>query len=510
MQAQQISERGFLSFPSVSDRYEIRSLLGRGGNGTAYLADDRDHRQPVVIKVMSGRAHSDSDPAVARFHAEVAATRQLDHPNIVRVLGDGVTADGRPYLVTEWVQGRSLSTVLEKSGPLATGDAIDAGKGIASALAHVHSRGLVHRDLKPSNVIIPGWPEAADYRHPKLVDFGVAGQLNHGVTQPGMIFGTLRYMSPEQIKGEQQSAATDVYGFGLLLFEMLVGHAPENRQRDLATLLIAIREGLPAQELAGLEPDLANLILRCVSLDPGQRPAMTQVLAELSAARRLPAPFPSPTRPIESGSLAPAHTPSPNPVQQLTGRTVALSVKPRRQELVWALQGAVVVLAAGVPMLFFRLHASPSNDALRTVRFAGGLLLMTASIAVGFWLRTWLGSRSDMKSQAYELVFGARARTDLTSTIALQLDELVSKLRGLDERILAGSVALMLNEYGSATDAKDRQAALMNVVALSEKLAVRLSPWYERYKEVIASAVAVMGGVSGLVTAINSVLTHKH
>jgi hypothetical protein len=135
---------------------------------------------------------------------------------------------------------------------------------------------------------------------------------------------------------------------------------------------------------------------------------------------------------------------------------------------------------------------------------------MGASLVIGLSLRSWLGSRSQVKSQAYDLVFGARARTDLTATIALQLDDLVSKLSKLDERILAGSVALMLNEYGSATDTKDRQAALMNVVALSEKLAVRLSPWYERYKEIIASAVAVMGGVSGLMTAINSVLAHKH
>ena len=135
---------------------------------------------------------------------------------------------------------------------------------------------------------------------------------------------------------------------------------------------------------------------------------------------------------------------------------------------------------------------------------------MGASVAIALGLRRWLGSRSDVKAQAYQLVFGARARTDLTATIALQLQDLVSNLQKLDQRILAGTVALMLEEYGSASDTKDRQAALMNVVALSEKLAVRLSPWYERYKEIIASAVAVMGGVSGLMTAINSVLSHKH
>jgi hypothetical protein len=153
---------------------------------------------------------------------------------------------------------------------------------------------------------------------------------------------------------------------------------------------------------------------------------------------------------------------------------------------------------------------SSNETTIRAIRFAAGLLLMGASVAIALGLRRWLGGRSDVKAQAYELVFGARARTDLTGTIALQLQDLVSNLRKIDQRILAGTVALMLDEYGSATDPKDRQAALMNVVALSEKLAVRLSPWYERYKEIIASAVAVMGGVSGLMTAINSVLSHKH
>jgi len=158
------------------------------------------------------------------------------------------------------------------------------------------------------------------------------------------------------------------------------------------------------------------------------------------------------------------------------------------------------------------LSAPPASNetTIRAIRFAAGLLLMGASVAIALGLRRWLGSRSQVKSQAYDLVFGARVRTDLTATIALQLDDLVTKLRGLDERILAGTVALMLEEYGNATDTKDRQAALMNVVALSEKLAVRLSPWYERHKEIIASAVALMGGVSGLMTALNSVLSHKH
>jgi hypothetical protein len=119
-------------------------------------------------------------------------------------------------------------------------------------------------------------------------------------------------------------------------------------------------------------------------------------------------------------------------------------------------------------------------------------------------LRGWLGRRSSTKDQAYDLALGAKTRVDLTATIALQLDDLICRIRALDEQILAGSVALMLDEYSRATDAKDRQSALMNVVTLSEKLAQRLSPWYVRYKDVIASAVALLGAVSGLLTTINA------
>jgi hypothetical protein len=431
--------------------------------------------------------------------------------------------------------------VLRDAGRLTISNAIDVGVGIAEALAYVHSRGIVHRDLKPSNILIPGWPDAPDYKNSRLLDFGVAGRLEHGSTQAGMIFGTLRYMSPEQIKGQAQSAATDVYGFGLLLFEMLVGHAPANRERDLTTLVIAIRDGVSAQDLEGVEPDLAALITRCVRQDPQERPSMTEVLDELTASPHrtfergkdsvtglIPIAFELPTSAAPVPAPVPVAAPS-SPAQKVTETTVAWKTKtvsaapsvpsviqpelvasPTKSRLLWIGLCCAVLVASSLVMLYFRGFASaPNETASRGIRFVGGLLLMGASIAVGFWLRNWLGRRSEVKSEAYELVFGAKARTDLSATIAVQLDQLVSKLHKLDERILAGTVALMLAEYGSATDTKDRQAALMNVVALSEKLAVRLSPWYERYKEIIASAVAVMGGVSGLVTALNSVLAHK-
>jgi len=200
MDVNQISKRDARSLSSLSDHYVVRSILGQGAFATVFLADDQAAGLPVVLKLLS--EDGSSEAGIERFRAEVAAMRRLEHPNIVRVLSDGVTSDNRPYFVTQWISGRSLAAVLRETGRLSTRAAVDVGIAIAKALAYVQSQGIVHRDLKPSNVLIPGWPEAPDFEGAKLLDFGVAGRLEQGGrTQAGMIYGTLRYMSPEQIRG---------------------------------------------------------------------------------------------------------------------------------------------------------------------------------------------------------------------------------------------------------------------------------------------------------------------
>lgn len=473
---------------TLSDRYVLHSVLGRGSFGTTFLGEHLILNQPVVIKLLDT-----SEPqALELFRKEVAITRKLEHANVVKVLDAGIDKDGQTYSVTEWVDGKDLGEILRASGSLGTNNSLRVATGIAETLAYVHRQGVLHRDLKPSNILIPGWPSDPKYRNPKILDFGVAGRLLSGDhTQAGAVFGTPRYMSPEQIRGESQSPATDVYGLGLLLFEMLTGRSPRNRVEGAVSLFRAVlEEEFPEQELKDMQPGLANLISQCVRRKPEERPSIDAVIREL---RRLEAPdvkaAPSEAAPIPI-------TASEKP-PMLAERQSSLAIL-----LGLTLLGLIFVSAVFVYITFHR--------AGRNLALLGGLLLMWSSIIGGLWLRRWLGRRSSAKVQAYDLVLGAKARVDLTATIALQLDDLVAKLHTLDDRILAGTVALMLDEYSRATEAKDRQSALMNVVALSEKLAHRLSPWYERYKEVIASAVAVLGGVSGLLTAINSLLgTHK-
>jgi serine/threonine protein kinase len=554
----QISKRDAESLSSLADQYVVRSVLGHGASSTVFLAEDADLGRLAVLKLLN----ADDKEAVSLFQKEAKLTISLDHPNIVKVMSLGVTRDDRPYFITEYVEGRTVGAILASSGPLNRSQSLEVAIGVSDALAYCHNLGVVHRDLKPTNVLIPGWPDAPEFKKAKILDFGVAGRLDHGRTQAGMVFGTPRYMSPEQITGEAQTPATDIYGLGLLLFEMLIGHAPASRLKDTWELIRTIVGGLPAEELEGLDPNLASLIRRCISRKPEERPSIKEVITDLkriaalgkagvqraeleeiwSVGFTLPAAssesLDRPHRPAAAGSSTGEFTrgfrvPEPPRAPAAESTTLILNVPepllapvstpkpiaepktveaPRRRRLN---QPALLITALGLVALaialIYRFAASPSQESVRILEFVGGLLVMGTSIALGFWLRGWLGSNSSAKTQAVDLLFGAKSRVDLTATIALQLDELVGRLRALDERILASTVALMLNEYGRATDAKDRQAALMNVVALSEKLAVRLSPWYERYKEVIASAVAVMGGVSGLVTAINSVLgSHKH
>ena len=509
MDPRQTSQPEPTTLEVLSGRYALHSLLGEGSFGKTYLGEHLILKRRVAIKILA----ANQPDAAALFRNEARITATLDHPNILKSLEAGISDDGRPYYVTEWVDGSVLSSILPVSGPLGTREALEVAVGVAEALHYVHGMGILHRDLKPSNILIPGWPANPHYREPKVLDFGVAGRLDHGVTRVGMIFGTPQYMSPEQLMGQQQSPATDVYGLGLLLFEMLLGHPPLSRLDDAFSLARAIVEGQSVPELSALAPDIADLIRRCISRKPADRPSVDQVLEELGRLALASATSTWPRR--DSGVPSPhgrdaqlgmtSLPPRALPPGSRSGKT--LTPFGRR---VWGPLIFGIALLSSI-FLLLRFYPIPLEGPIRMVGLIGGVFMAVVSVAVGFWLRSWLASNSSAKSQAYELLVGAKSRADLTATIALQLDELVSKLRALDERILAGSVALMLNEYGRATDAKDRQAALMNVVALSEKLALRLSPWYERYKDVIASAVAVMGGVSGLVTAINSVLgSHKH
>lgn len=220
------------SLPSLTDlsgrttgTYRILGRIGVGGMGEVYAAHDAKLDRPVALKVLSPSVSGDSD-RLRRFHAEARAASSLNHPHIL-VIHDFGEMDGRPFIVTELVEGETLRRKLEH-GPLPIAIAIDVMTQAASALSAAHARGIVHRDIKPENIMLrpDGYVKVLDFGLAKLMPSGAAGDVSQLQTQPGLVLGTPRYMSPEQARGLDTDPRTDVWSLGVVLYEILTGRPP--------------------------------------------------------------------------------------------------------------------------------------------------------------------------------------------------------------------------------------------------------------------------------------------
>jgi class 3 adenylate cyclase/predicted Ser/Thr protein kinase len=296
-----------LPFPiggTVDSRYRVVALLGQGGMGAVYRAEQLSLQREVALKVL--RADLAGPEAAARFSREALALSRLDHPNIVRVIDSG-QAEGRPYLVMELVSGRDLQTELYR-GPLTPERAVPILVALCDALAAAHAQGIIHRDLKPENVIL------TESGVPKILDFGiaVAADGSQRVTQAGFVLGTPEYLAPEQAMGQQLTARSDLYTLGVMAYRMLSGQLPFTASEPREYLLL--HAGTPAPELsetwlAGPQwPELCAVIMRALQKDPEKRPpdalAMKRALEE-ALAHRGPAPEPG-TVQLRAGEAAPA------------------------------------------------------------------------------------------------------------------------------------------------------------------------------------------------------------
>jgi serine/threonine protein kinase/pimeloyl-ACP methyl ester carboxylesterase len=219
------SRVGDLSGRVVSS-YRLVSWLGAGGMGEVYLAHDAKLDRPVALKFLSPDVVADPD-RLRRFHQEAQAASSLNHPHIV-VVHDFGELDGRPYMVTEFVEGETLRQRLQR-GPLSPRDVVDIGIQIAGALAAAHARGIVHRDIKPDNIMVrpDGYVKVLDFGLAKLATANRSGRIPpESGTQPGMVMGTPRYMSPEQARGLALDARSDIWSLGVVLYEMIAGRPP--------------------------------------------------------------------------------------------------------------------------------------------------------------------------------------------------------------------------------------------------------------------------------------------
>ncbi len=209
-----IDDARFVPGTMLAERYRIVGLLGRGGMGEVYRADDLKLGQPVALKFLPEHLLSDG-AALARFHREVRVARQVSHRNVCRVYDIG-EIDGRHFLSMEFIKGEELSSLLRRIGRLPGDKAIQIARQICAGLAAAHDVGVLHRDLKPSNVMID------EHGNARILDFGLAGLVEE-FGHDEMLAGTPAYMSPEQIEGQEQTVKSDVYSLGLVLYELFTG-----------------------------------------------------------------------------------------------------------------------------------------------------------------------------------------------------------------------------------------------------------------------------------------------
>ena len=207
----------------VAERYRIVALLGKGGMGEVYRAEDLRLSQVLAIKFLP-EALSQDVSALARFHSEVRVARQVSHPNVCRMFDIG-DADGWPFLTMEYVDGEDLSSLVRRIGRLPQDKAIEIARQICAGLAAAHERGVVHRDLKPANIMLDGAGKA------RITDFGLAG-IAATIQGAEIRAGTPAYMAPEQLSGKEVTTKSDIYSLGLVMYEMLTGR----RAYDATTL----------------------------------------------------------------------------------------------------------------------------------------------------------------------------------------------------------------------------------------------------------------------------------
>jgi predicted Ser/Thr protein kinase len=291
----------FLPGTVFAKRYRVVTLLGRGGMGEVYKADDLTLRQPVALKFLPDSIAL-SAPALVRFHSEARIARRVSHPNVCRVYDVG-EVDGLHFLTMEFIDGEDLASLLRRIGRLPGDKAVEIARQISAGLAAAHDAGVIHRDLKPANIMIDGRGRA------RLTDFGVAAIAKE--VQGAAVVGTPAYMAPEIVKGGEATTQSDIYSLGLVLYELFTGKRVFEAQSVADAVLVHSRGTTPTHPsswVADLDPLVERAVLRCLENDPARRPVSAiQVAAALPGGDPLYA------------ALAAGETPSPQMVAAAGG-----------------------------------------------------------------------------------------------------------------------------------------------------------------------------------------------
>ncbi len=264
--------------PNTSfDHYEIIAPLGKGGMGEVYRARDTRLNREVAIKVLPSQVAHDAD-RLSRFEQEARATSALNHPNILTVYDFG-NYEGNPYLVMELLDGEELRAQLD-NGALPVRKAIDYAQQIAAGLAAAHEKNIVHRDLKPENLFVTndGRVKILDFglaklRPPRTVSAGSDVATQKQITSPGTVMGTVAYMSPEQVRGQDLDHRSDIFSFGIILYEMLSGQRAFTGEMMADVMSAITRDDPPelSETNAKISPALDKIVRRCLEKKPEHR-----------------------------------------------------------------------------------------------------------------------------------------------------------------------------------------------------------------------------------------------
>ena len=261
----------FLPGQVLADRYRMLGLLGKGGMGEVYRADDLKLGQSVALKFLPRDVDNDPD-RLERFLTEVRLSLKVTHPNVCRVFDIG-DFDGRHFLSMEYVDGEDLASLLRRIGRLPEDKAVEISRQLCAGLSAAHDEGVLHRDLKPANIMIDGRGRA------KITDFGLAG-ATVGISGRDAKAGTPQYMAPEQYAGGALTERTDIYALGLVLYELFTGkRAFEIKGLDDLERLAISTPTSPSSLVSGLNPLVERAILRCLDADPAKRPVSAAALA---------------------------------------------------------------------------------------------------------------------------------------------------------------------------------------------------------------------------------------
>lgn len=319
----------------LANRFTIRRLIGSGGMGEVYEAEDQKLGEHVAIKAVHPELVADKR-FLERFRREIQLARQVAHPNICRIhdLLDDASHPGCVAFTMELVEGLTLAEHLEQKGSLTPEEALPLIQQICDALAALHREGIVHRDLKPGNVILANG--ASGQLTVKITDFGLARKVaepeatRSGLTKTRDLVGTPRYMAPEQLTGQPVSPATDIYALGLVIYEMLTGFLPFNADGlgDNAVQKTTLEPEPPSRLAKGLHATWDSVILRCLRQEPALRPASAEIVASTLSGS-----------PVRAGLLA---------LNRMRGHRVTprAVLRHRNRPALFASLGMVVVLAS--------------------------------------------------------------------------------------------------------------------------------------------------------------------